>query len=165
MTKPREVVVVGMGNVYRGDDGVGLVVAERVRAAAPAGVRVLECEQEPTRLLDAWQGAEAVVVVDAVAPMRDPGLLHRYDATGEPLPAQVFRSSTHAFGVGDAIEVGRALGRLPAQVIVYGIEGQSFDLGSSLSPPVAAAVEPAAAAVLADVRRFEREESPCTSER
>ena len=165
MTEPREVLVVGMGNVYRGDDGVGLLVAERVRDAALPGVRVLECEQEPTRLLDAWQGAEAVVVVDAVAPMRDPGLLHRYDATGEPLPARVFRSSTHAFGVGDAIEVGRALGRLPGHVIVYGIEGQSFDLGSSLSPPVAAAVEQAAEAVLADVQCFEKEDGPCTSGR
>jgi hydrogenase maturation protease len=165
MTEPPDVVVVGMGNVYRGDDGVGLAVAERIREAAPPGVRVLECEQEPTRLLDAWQGAEAVVVVDAVAPMRDPGMLHRYDATGEPLPARVFRSSTHAFGVGDAIEVGRALGRLPAHVIVYGIEGQSFDLGGGLSAPVAAAVEPTAAAVLADVQRFEREETPCTSGR
>jgi hydrogenase maturation protease len=165
MTEIPEVVVVGMGNVYRGDDGVGLAVAERVRASAHPGVQVIECEQEPTRLLDAWQGAAAVVVVDAVAPMRDPGKVHRYDATAEPLPARSFRSSTHAFGVGDAIEVGRALGRLPAQVIVYGIEGQRFELGSSLSPPVAAAVEPATVAVLSDVQSFAGEEAPCTSGR
>jgi hydrogenase maturation protease len=159
------VVVVGMGNSYRGDDGVGLAVAERLRDTAPRGVQVVDCDQEPTRLLDAWEGADAVVVVDALASADEPGTLHRYDVSREPLPARIFRSSTHAFGVPDTIEVGRALGRLPAQVIVYGIEGESFDTGHGLSERVAAAVEPAAAAVLADLRGFEGMEASCTSGR
>jgi hydrogenase maturation protease len=114
---------------------------------------VVACEQEPSRLLDAWQDAETAIVVDAAASGADPGTLHRYEATAEPAPARALRSSTHAFGLGQAIELARALGKLPSRVVVYAIEGQAFEAGNELSPAVAAAVEPTVAAVLAELGR------------
>ena len=156
-------VVLGVGNEYRRDDGVGLAVAKLVAASAPVGVTVLECEQEPTRLIDAWAGADVAVVVDAVESGAEPGTLHRFDASVDPIPAGVFRSSTHAFGVGDAIELARALGRLPRHVVVYGVEGGEFAAGSGLSPAVEAAVAPTAELLLDDLTRLAEE--PCTSER
>jgi hydrogenase maturation protease len=135
------VVVIGVGNAYRGDDAVGLAVAERLRGRDPSGVIVLDCEQEPTRLLDAWEDADVALVVDAAASGAQPGTVHRFDASDGRVPARVFRSSTHAFGVGDAVELARALGRLPARVVVYGVEGADFSAGTSLSAPVEAAVE------------------------
>jgi hydrogenase maturation protease len=116
-------------------------------------------------LIDGLVGAESAVVVDAVASGAEPGTLHRFDASAEPIPARVFRSSTHAFGVGEAIELARALGKLPRRVVVYGIEGASFAAGEGLSPAVAEAVELAVAAVLEELARLTREEEPCTSGR
>jgi hydrogenase maturation protease len=144
-------VVIGVGNAYRGDDAVGLAVAERVRDAVPDDVVVLECEQEPTRLVDAWDGADVAVVVDACAGDDAPGTVHRFDADDGPLPAHVFRSSTHAFGVGDAVELSRALGRLPARLVVYGIGGASFAAGAGLSGPVESAVDGVVAAIARDL--------------
>ena len=138
------VVAVGVGNVYRSDDGVGLAVAERLRETAP-DIEVVTCEQEPLRLLDAWNGADLALVVDAVSSGARPGTVHRFDASEQPVPATVFRGSTHALGVGDAIELARTLGRLPTRVLVFGIEGERFSAGDRLSPAVAAAVEPLAA--------------------
>jgi len=145
------VVVVALGNVYRRDDGAGLAVAELLRGRLPDGARLVECEQEPTRLVDAWEGADTALVVDAVESGAPPGTLHRFDASEQSLPERLFRSSTHSFGVGEAIELARALGRLPGSVIVYGIEGGAFEAGEGLSGDVAEAVERVAAAVLADV--------------
>jgi hydrogenase maturation protease len=116
-------------------------------------------------LIDAWEGADSAVVIDAVASGAEPGTLHRFDASAEAVPTRFFRSSTHAFGVGEAIELARALGKLPRRVVVYGVEGGEFAAGGQLSPSVAAAVEPAAKAVLEDLARLMREEEPCTSER
>ena len=147
-------VVVGVGNAYRGDDGVGLAVVERLRGAIPAGVEVLTCEQEASRVIDAIEGREAAVLVDASSSGAAPGTIHRFDASAEPVPARSFRSSTHAFGVGEAIELARALGKLPGTVVVYGIEGERFAAGEGLSPAVDAAVETAANAVMGE---------PCTS--
>jgi hydrogenase maturation protease len=144
-------VVIGVGNAYRGDDAVGLAVAERVRGRVGDDVAVLECEQEPTRLLDAWSGAELAVVVDACAGDGSPGTVHRFDVSDGPLPARVFRSSTHAFGVGEAVELSRALHRLPRRVVVYGVEGADFDAGAAMSPAVESAVDRVAGAIVRDL--------------
>jgi len=153
-------VVIGVGNVYRRDDGAGVAVAEALRPRVPAGVDVVACENEPSRLLDAWEGADAVFVVDAVSSGGTPGALHRFDAAVTALPAGVFRSSTHAFGVGDTIELGRALGRLPSYVVVYGIEASDFTSGEQLTPAVAAALDGVVDTLLAEI-----EEVTCTSAR
>jgi hydrogenase maturation protease len=160
-------VVIGVGNAYRRDDGVGLAVAARLGGRVPAGVEVLGCELEPSRLIDAWQGADTALVVDAVRSGAEPGTLHRVDAGAGPVPASVFRSSsTHAFGVGEAVELARALGTLPGRLVLYGIEGAEFVAGEGLTAEVQAAVEPAAQAVLEELEQLRRdEEEPCTSER
>jgi hydrogenase maturation protease len=155
--------VIGVGNPYRGDDAAGLAAAARLEALVPGGVAVLPCEQEPTRIIDAWRGSAGAVVVDAVASGAEPGTLHRIDASREPVPARVFRSSTHAFGVGEAIELARALGRLPERLVVYGVEGATFSAGVGLTPAVDEAVDEVVEAVLGDVDRLLREEDPCTN--
>lgn len=159
-----EYVVIGVGNPLRGDDGVGLAVAAALEDRVPPGVAIIPCEQEPSRLLDAWDGAQGAIVVDAAASGEEPGSVRRFDAGETPVPAGVFRSSTHAFGVGEAIELARTLGRLPRHVLVYGVEGGRFAAGEPLTPPVEAAVAEVAAAVLSDLERL-REEGRCTSER
>ena len=102
--------------------------------------------------------------MDAVESGADPGTLHRVDASREPVPAHVFRSSTHAFGVGEAIELARALGRLPKRIVVYGVEGATFAAGVGLTPQVETAVDGVVEAVLEDLERLVREEEPCTNE-
>jgi hydrogenase maturation protease len=54
-------------------------------------------------------------------------------------PSEIFHCSAHGFGVSEGIELARALKRLPAHLVVYGIEGRSFALGERLSPEVEAA--------------------------
>jgi hydrogenase maturation protease len=146
------VILIGVGNAWRGDDGAGLAVARRVRELSPAGVEVREVEGDATALVEAWSGAEGVVVVDAAESGAPPGTVRRFDARTRPLPVRSLRSSTHAFGVSDAVELARALDRLPARLDVYAIEGASFTAGERLSPAVERAVDELAAS-LASARR------------
>ncbi len=152
-------LVVGVGNAFRGDDGVGLAVAGRLRERVPPSTSVVACEREPSRLLEVWSGAESALLIDAVDSGAAPGTLHRFDASRNALPERVFRSSTHAFGLGETIELARALGQLPESVIVHGVEGRAFDAGQALSEPVEAAVDGAVAAVLEDLRQMARRDS------
>jgi hydrogenase maturation protease len=133
-------IVIGVGNAWRGDDGAGLAVARRLRELAPAGIEVREVEGDATALVDAWSGAEHVVVVDAAQSGAAPGTVRRFDARSQPLPVRSLRSSTHAFGVSDAVELARSLDRLPDRLDVYAIEGASFVAGDRLSPSVERAV-------------------------
>jgi hydrogenase maturation protease len=147
-------MVIGVGNGFRRDDAVGLEVARRLRARAPSGeIAVREHEGETLELLDTWGAAEAIVVVDALCSGGVPGTVQRVDASRDPLPG-CFRgsSSTHAVGLAEAIELARALHRLPARVVVFGVEGRRFDAGGELTDDVRAVVGPVAGRVLREAR-------------
>jgi hydrogenase maturation protease len=118
----------------------------------PDSVEVLEREGEPTALIETWAGAEALWLVDAVSSGAPPGTVHRVDASRDELPEQ-FGGSTHHFSLGEAVAMARALGRLPEQVVVFGVEGERFEIGDELTPEVAAAVPVVVAAVRGEVRR------------
>jgi hydrogenase maturation protease len=146
-----------LGSPFRGDDAVGPAVAERLRTV---GATVLDCADEPTRLLDLWAGLDTVVVVDALSSGAEPGTLNRIDAGDGPLPRDLRLASTHAMGIADALELGRALGKAPRRVIVLGIEGAAFGMGEGMTPAVASAVDQLVAAVLREL-----EQVPCTNAR
>ena len=133
-------MVVGVGNRFLRDDGAGLEAAARLRARSPE-VRVVERDGDLAGVLDAWKGEETVVVIDATCSGVAPGTVRRFDVGDAPLPAALSRGSTHLFGIAEAIELGRVLGRLPRRLVIYGIEGADFDAGEGLSAEVSAAID------------------------
>jgi hydrogenase maturation protease len=145
------IVVVGVGNSLRGDDGAGVAVAERIRTRTPEDVDVRICELEPSRLVEALAGADVAFVVDAVSTGAPAGTVHRFDASDSPIPSRDLRSSTHALGIGESLELARALDRLPRRTIVFGVEGSQFLAGAEMSLAVEVGVELAAASVLEEV--------------
>jgi hydrogenase maturation protease len=148
----RPFLVVCVGNRDRGDDAVGPLVADLLRATPIAGVDVRELAGDSTALLQAWVGADDVIVVDAVLSGAPPGTVHVIDGLREsppPSPAH----STHGFGVAEAIALGRALDELPTALTVFGVEGADFTPGAALSPPVARAAAEVAARIRARAAR------------
>ena len=88
MTGGHAVVVIGVGNEYRADDGAGPVVLGMLRDAVPGGVPLVPSDGEPTRLLEAWTGAATAIVIDAVAGGdAPPGTLHRLVVASDAGPA------------------------------------------------------------------------------
>jgi hydrogenase maturation protease len=144
-------LVIGIGNTYRGDDAAGLAVAEWIRAAAPPDITVLRHEGEPMSLLETWDQAGDVYLVDAVSSGGQPGNVYRFDITAKPLAARLSPHGAHALGVADTIELARTLGRLPRRLVSYGIEGGCFATGASLSPPVREAVAVVSERLLAEL--------------
>jgi hydrogenase maturation protease len=87
------------------------------------------------------KGAHSVMLIDAVRSGQAPGTIHRLDASAGPIGSQMFPRSSHALGTVDAIELARAMGVLPATVIVYGVEVGNTEVGQPLSPPAATALD------------------------
>jgi len=148
------VLVAGIGNPDRGDDGVGPAVARRLRVRVPSEVRVLERSGDPLALIEDWNGVPSVIVVDAVAPIGEPGRIHRFDLTDGPVRIAFYPRSTHAFGVAETVELARSLGRLPGDVVVYLVEGERFTTGAPLSPAIAKAVDEVAELIIAELPRM-----------
>jgi len=134
-------LIIGVGNEMRGDDGAGIRVARRIREQKLPNLTVLEHSGEGTSLMEAWKHRNQVIVIDAAHSDSPPGTIHRYEIHQKPLPSNLFRFSTHTFGIAEAIELSRALHELPASIIVYGIEAKAFDTGSALSPEVQSAID------------------------
>ena len=149
----RRALIVGVGNPYRGDDAVGLLVARQLRAACPPGVRVVETPGEAAELLDVWEGADLVVLIDAVRADAPPGTIYRFEVGVDPMPPVFARRSSHTLGVGEAIALAGALDRLPSRLVVYGIAGQRFGLGESVSPSVQSVLAEVASRALAETVR------------
>jgi hydrogenase maturation protease len=142
------VVVIGVGNALRGDDRAGLEVVRRLADLdSQIGITVHAHEGTSVALLDLWENAEAVVLVDGLRSNAAPGTITRIDATSEAIPVPLRGASSHAVGVAEAIELARALEILPPTVVVYGVEGASYAPGASLTESVAAAIGVAAGRV------------------
>jgi hydrogenase maturation protease len=144
-------VMVGLGNRFRGDDRAGLELADRLLARVPRDVQVVAIEGDPVPLLEIFATAELVLVADAVCDGAAPGMVCRFDVSQEPVPGAVFGASTHAFGLAETIELARALGKLNARVIVYGISGADFGPTEALTDTVQAALDGVAQQMLADL--------------
>jgi len=145
------ILVVGIGNPDRGDDGIGPRIAEMLRDRVPSGVSVKSRSGDALALLQDWAAFDAVILVDAAAPAGAPGRIHRVDLAVEPLPRDLGLASTHAFGIAEAIALAAQLKRLPPRLVIYAIEAAAFTAGADLSPAVEAAGEGVASRILAEV--------------
>lgn len=145
------ILVIGIGNEFRGDDGIGARLAHKLKAKLPSDVEMLVQTAPGTELLEIWNHAHLVVLLDAFASGDAPGTFRRVEVVTHELPRDFCRTSTHALGLSQLLELARALHRLPPRLLVYGIVGRSFLPGRGLSPEVQKTMDQAAALIRREI--------------
>lgn len=150
-------LVLGLGNPILTDDGVGVRVAEIVRARLldKAHIDVTEISVGGLTLMEAMIGYDRVIVIDAIQKNGDrPGTIHRM--TLEDLhaisPTQ-HSGSPHDTNLITALEIGKRMGMtLPQDIVIYAISVENvIDFGDRLTPAVAAAVPQVVASILGEI--------------
>ncbi len=132
-------VVIGLGNTYRHDDGVGVAVAATLDDLALPNLRVVTGIAEPTSLLEAWADATLAIVIDAaVTTPPVPGRIRR--CTLDDLAAAGAGLSSHHVDISGTHALGQALGRLPDALVVFAVDVADTGHGIGLTPQVARAV-------------------------
>jgi hydrogenase maturation protease len=135
------VVVIGVGNPYRRDDGLGPAVVSLLRDRRLDGMELAESDGEPSRLIELWTGASLAVVVDAVLTRpAHPGRVHRLSAYHPAVSAGAIAASSHGVSLGEAVDLARALDRMPERLLFLAVEAEDVGFGLGLSQPVADAV-------------------------
>jgi len=131
------IIVLGLGNVLCGDDGLGpAVVARMARDSVCDGVELLDGGTLGLSLLPILAGAHVAVLVDAIRHGdAKPGTLVRIDGDAV-LPAVRERLSVHQIGVADLLDAARLTGRYPAELVLLGLVPESLELGVGLSESV-----------------------------
>lgn len=143
--------IIGVGNLFRGDDAAGVLAARRLKDLVGDRAEVIEAELAGLDVLDLMADASAVILIDAARSGRPAGTIHRLDASAGPLSGDLFPHSTHVLNAVDALEMGRTLGLLPPQVIVYGVEVGDTTAGNDLSPAVAGVLDQVVERVLREL--------------
>ena len=139
-----QLLIVGCGNLLRGDDAVGPVLVRRLlELGLPPGVGVADAGTSGMDVAFRMRGVEMVILVDAARTGAEAGTI--YSVPGsivEQLPP-LTGINLHAFRWDHALAFGRWLlkDEYPRSVQVYLIEGADFTIGAPLSPPVAARME------------------------
>ena len=154
------ILVAGMGNVLRRDDGFGVEVARRLMAASdlPANVTVVEVGIGGISLVQellAPRKYDALVVLDAVQRDGPPGQVYVLEAEVPELDdlaeavRRDFLADMHYTTPSRALILAQALGVLPPKTLIVGCQPEVYDdLGIGLSEPVAGAVQAASERVL-----------------
>ena len=160
----RRALVAGMGNLLRGDDGFGIEVVRRLtqRTDLPPELRVVEVGIGGIPLVqELLDGYGLLIIIDAVSGGRPPGTV----VTLVPEVPDLSSASWEDVGVllGDphtttpsrVLLLARALGVLPQEVVIVGCEPLTAEeMGLTLSPPVAQAVDEAVGRVMTLARSW-----------
>jgi hydrogenase maturation protease len=154
-------VIIGCGNLLRGDDGVGPILIRRLwELGVPEGIVLVDGGTAGMDVAFKMRGAERVIIVDASRSGAEPGAL--YQVPGEELATLPPPSgmNLHAFRWDHSLAFARWLLKddYPQDITVYLIEGTDFAPGSPLSPAVAMSMERLAQHLLVRELRTENPE-------
>jgi hydrogenase maturation protease len=152
---PVSILVLGIGNPIMSDDAVGGRIVELLQQhyRFPPEVQLLDGDTLGTSLLHHLEWVENLLVVDAVETGSPPGTLIRL-ANDEIPRVLAAKLSPHQMGLSDLLAVAALQGCAPQEVVVWGIQPASVDMGLDLSPPVAGQMESLTAGVLEELRRW-----------
>jgi hydrogenase maturation protease len=150
-----EIVVLGLGNLLRRDEGLGIRAMERLRACytLPDAVQLVDGGTLGLELLSYLEGAERVLILDAALTNGPPGTLLR--VAGDQVPSFFgMRTSAHEIAVADLLAVTRLRGTEPHELVVWGMQPAALELGWELSEPIAAHLDALVAAAAAELERW-----------
>lgn len=138
---PRKIVVIGVGNLLLKDEGAGIHVLQALeKKNLPPGVQLFDGGVSGIGLLDFFQGASKALLIDAADMNRKPGTVLRFTPEDLRAQAQEIKFSVHDIGVAEVLELAKALGQSPEEVVIIGIQPKEIDWGTDLTPEVQASI-------------------------
>jgi len=148
------ITIVGIGNEFRGDDAVALLVAKNLRDLLPEQVKVVELTGDQSDLIELMQETNSMIIIDAIKSTAPSGTIFHIDAGKESFPDNFFNISSHGIDLAQSIELVRTMKKLPKVVLIYGIAGKDFSFTTSSSQQVKDAAEIVRNRILNDIDRI-----------
>lgn len=154
-------VVIGIGNVIRSDDGLGVHAVRRLRErwSSPSDVELIDGGTAGLMLLPYLADADRAIIVDAIAIGAPAGSLVRLDRGEGVFPTG---TTPHDVGLSDLLDAMRLTAATPRAFVLHGIQPASTELGTDLTPVVADALDALVTAVEAELAGWSAADLPCT---
>lgn len=147
------ILVLGIGNVLLTDEGIGVRALKELerRYTFPANVELLDGGTAGIELLRHIRNRDYLIIIDAMKYGQKPGTITRFE--GNEVPA-AFRTriSPHQLGLSDLLAAAMLTDELPQNLVLYGIEPESIDIGLDLTDTVEDSLEKLFSAVADELR-------------
>jgi hydrogenase maturation protease len=142
-------VILALGNPLRGDDGVGVAVLEQLaQADLPPGVALLDGGTPGLETVLLLQDYQRAVIVDAAEMGYSPGQWRSFTREQAELHINDLGGTLHQAGLAEAMALGEALGILPDEILIYGVQPEMIGWEPGLSDPVKVVIAEISAAIL-----------------
>lgn len=148
-------LVLGAGNLLLSDEGVGVHTIRRLQETVdlPEEVQALDGGTLGLDLLPYLEGISYLIIVDAMETGQPPGTLRRL--AGDEVPAYLsIKMSPHQIGLPDMLFAAKLRDLYPQEVVIWGVQPASTEVGLDLSPPVADQVDLIVEEILAELARW-----------
>lgn len=143
-----DIIIVGIGNPYRGDDAAGWAVIDGLTKAVGSVIQLVKQRGDIAELVDIFANHKSVYLVDAFNSSDLKDAWKRIDLHKQPIIEESPQTSTHGFSISQAISLAKNLDLLPNKLILYAIKGNHYSITNSLTPPVAKSVDTVINAIL-----------------
>jgi len=141
LKRPEKILVIGIGNEFRGDDAAGLIAAEKLREKNLDHVVIRFNNRDGSALLILWEGFDNVILIDAVSSDSSPGTIHTIDLHDSSFEEKLTRTSGHNFSIFETVKLAGYVDKVPSKLKLYGIEGENFGAGERPSENVLTAID------------------------
>ncbi len=150
----QQIAVVGVGNTIRSDDGAGVHALGLLRhdPRLPAGVSLIDGGSHGIELLAYLNGVSHLLLLDAVDTGAPAGAL--VHMAGDELRGFPGGASVHQLGIADLLATLPLISDMPREIVLLGVQPESTDWGTALSPPVEAALGPLVEAAIEQLARW-----------
>ena len=146
-------VVIGLGNLYMRDDGVGIRVAQKLKQEELGeNVSVEEYPEMDLTVIEHLRGVSRVIVVDAVRGGKEPGTVSKFEFAPRKGDLNEL-PSLHSLKLSDVLDLASSAGILTCPVVIVGVEPRDDSLGDELSPEVKAAIPKAIEVTIKELGR------------
>lgn len=159
-----EIVVIGIGNLIKSDDGVGVQVVRRLEDKVGAGVELVEGSIYCADLFNIIEGKDRAIFIDAIDAGDEPGAIFKFspDQVKQKTSAPL---SIHDFGLYELIVTSRLMGQCPEDITIFAVQVKNIEFGDQLTEQVAAAIPRVCELVLEEINRPAEGKQPGANEK
>lgn len=136
MSDYKDLLVIGIGNPYRSDDGIGAYVIDQFQDYEYDDIEFIKMNPDGYQLLEIWENRECVILIDAAKSGKAIGTIIHFDALKESVPRNISPVSSHSINLAETITLAQTLNQLPGQLLVYAIEAANMNYGTQLTAKV-----------------------------
>ncbi|WP_333783933.1 HyaD/HybD family hydrogenase maturation endopeptidase [Thermocrinis sp.] len=152
------ILILGVGNILLSDEGLGVRAVEKLKEGYifPENVKLLDGGTLGIDLLYFLEGAERLIIVDAVMGGGPPGTLYKF--SGDEVKAY-FRGkvSAHELGIQEVLGIAQLTGKYPKEVVVIGMEPESLEISLELSQTVRNSLEKLVKLIIEQLKDWQTE--------